>query len=63
MQLLCFDIIVSVIYVTSMAYLLRELQALTPEAQREQQTVPMLLAVTNLYVVLIWKTHALVAMF
>lgn len=63
MTLLSFDIIATLIYAASMAYLLRELRASTPEARHERQTMPMLLAVTVLYVVVIWKTHALAAMF
>lgn len=63
MKLLCFDIILSIIYVVSMAYLFHELRILNPEARREWQTGPMLLAVTVLYIVVIWKTHVLAAMF
>lgn len=63
MKLLCFDIILSIIYVVSMAYLFHELRILNPKARREWQTGPMLMAVTVLYVVVIWKTHALAAMF
>lgn len=63
MTLLSFDIIATLIYTASMAYLLHELRALKPEARHERQTVPMLLAVTVLYVTVILKTHALAAMF
>ena len=63
MTLLSFDIIATLIYAASTAYLLHELRALKPEARHERQTVPMLLAVTVLYVVVIWKTHFLAAMF
>lgn len=63
MNLLYLDIISTLIYTVSMACLLYELWVLNPEAQREWQTWPMLLAVTTLYVVVIWKTHALVALF
>ena len=63
MTMLPFDIIATLIYAASMAYLLHELRALKPEARHERQTVPMLLAVTVLYVVVIRKTHALAAMF
>lgn len=63
MTLLSFDIIATLIYATSMTYLLHELRALKPEVRHERQTVPMLLAVTVLYVVVIWKTHVLAAMF
>ena len=60
MTLLWFDIIATLIYAASMVCLLHEFRALTPEARHERQTVPMLLA---LYVVVIWKTHSLAAMF
>ena len=63
MKLLCFDIILSIIYVVSMAYLFHELRILNPKARREWQTGPMLLAVTVLYIVVIWKAHVLAAMF
>ena len=63
MKLLSFDIIATLIYTASMTYLLHELRALKPEARHERQTVPMLLAVTVLYVAVVWKTHALVALF
>ena len=63
MTLLSFDIIAGLTYAASMAYLLHELRALKPEARHERQTVPMLLAVTVLYVTVVWKTHALAAMF
>lgn len=63
MKILCFDIITTLIYAVSMVYLLRELLVSAPEARREQQTVPMLLAATLLYAVVVLKTHALVAMF
>ena len=60
MTLLWFD---TLIYAASMVCLLHEFRALTPEARHERQTVPMLLAFTALYVVVIWKTHSLAAMF
>ncbi len=63
MTMLSFDIIAGLTYTASMAYLLHELRALKPEARHERQTVPMLLAVTVLYVVVIWKTHVLAAIF
>ena len=63
MTLLWFDIIATLIYAASMICLLHEFWALTPEARHERQTVPMLLAVTALYAVVIWKTHSLAAMF
>ena len=63
MDLLWFDIVATLIYAASMVCLLHEFRALTPETRRERQTVPMLLAVTVLYVVVIWKTHSLAAMF
>ena len=63
MTMLWFDIIATLIYAASMVCLLHEFRASTPEARRERQTVPMLLAVTVLYVVVIWKTHFLAAMF
>ena len=63
MTLIWFDIIATLIYAASMVCLLHEFRALTPEARHERQTVPMLLAVTALYVVVIWKTHSLAAMF
>ena len=51
MNLLWFDIVATLIYAASMVCLLHEFRALTPEARHERQTVPMLLAVTVLYVV------------
>lgn len=63
MTMLLFDIIAGLTYAASMAYLLHELRALKPEVRHERQTVPMLLAVTVLYVVVIWKAHVLAAMF
>lgn len=63
MTLLWFDIVATLIYAAGMVCLLHEFRASTPEARHERQTVPMLLAVTALYVVVIWKTHSLAAMF
>ena len=63
MTLLWFDIIATLIYAASLVCLLHEFRASTPEARRERQTVPMLLAVTALHVVVIWKTHSLATMF
>ena len=63
MTLLWFDIIATLIYAASMVCLLHEIRPITPEARNDRQTVPMLLAFTALYVVVIWKTHSLAAMF
>ena len=63
MTMLSFDSIAGLTYAVSMAYLLHELRALKPEARHERQTVPMLLAITILYITVVWKTHTLAAMF
>ena len=63
MKLLYFDIFVSLVFLLAMAYLFREYWAASPEERYQRQTVPMMLAVTILYVCVIWKTHALAALF
>ena len=63
MKLLYFNIVVTVAYIVGMVLLVRELRIVSVEERRERQTIPMMMTVTLLYIVLICKTRALVAMF
>ena len=54
-----FALILTVVYVSGIVVLARELRASTREEQRELQSVPLIIAATVLYVVVIWKTHCL----
>ncbi|GEM_PF-4397369 len=63
MKLLYFDMIATLVYALSMGYFVHELRTVSPEERHERQTVPMLLTLTFVYVSVVWKTHALAAMF
>ena len=63
MKLLYFNIVVTVVYIVGMVLLVRELRIDSVEEPRERQTIPMMMAATLLYIVLICKTRALVSMF
>ena len=52
-----FAVIMTIVYASGIVVLARELRASTKEDQRELQTVPLIIAATILYVVVIWKTH------
>ena len=54
-----FAVILTVVYASSIVVLARELRASTREEQRELQSVPLIIAATILYVVVIWKTSRL----
>ena len=50
-------VILTAVYASGIAVWARELRANTQEEQRELQSVPLIIAATILYVVVIWKTH------
>ena len=50
-------VILTAVYVSGIVVLARELRASTREEQRELQSVPLIIAATILYVMVIWKTH------
>lgn len=50
-------VILTVVYASGIVVLARELRASTKEEQRELQSVPLIIAATILYTVVIWKTH------
>ena len=52
-----FNIMISFAYLTGIVVLARELRASTAEEQRENQTIPLIIAATIIYVVVIWKTN------
>ena len=52
-------VILTTVYLSGIVVLARELRASTKEEQRELQSVPLIIAATILYVVVIWKTHGL----
>ncbi len=49
--------ILTVVYLSGIVVLARELRASTKEEQRELQSVPLIISATILFVVVIWKTH------
>ena len=51
-----FALILTVVYVSGIVILARERRASTREEQRELQSIPLIIAATILYVVVIWKT-------
>ena len=63
MKLFCFDIIAPLVYALSMSYFVHEFRTVSPEERHERQTTLMLLTITFVYIVVVWKTHALAAMF
>ena len=63
MKLLYFDMIATLVYALSMGYFVYEFRTVSPEERHERQTVPMLLTLTFAYIAVVWKTHALAAMF
>ena len=52
-----FAVIMTIVYASGIVVLARELRASTAEEQRENQTIPLIIAATILYVVMIWKTN------
>ena len=52
-----FAVIMTIVYASGIVVLARELRASTTEEQRENQTIPLIIAATVLYVVVIWKTN------
>ena len=52
-----FAVILTVVYASGIVMLARELRASTWEEQRELHSVPLIIAATILYVVVIWKTN------
>ena len=52
-----FAVIMTIVYASGIVVLARELRASTAEEQRENQTIPLIIAATILYVVVIWKTN------
>ena len=62
MAYLFFTIGVTIAYVAGMVVLVRELRTSTKEARRENQSVPLLLASTVAYGVIIGKTYQLARM-
>ena len=52
-----FAVILTIVYASGIIVLARELRASTAEEQRENQTIPLIIAATILYVVVIWKTN------
>ena len=52
-----FAVILTVVYASGIVMLVRELRASTAEEQSEKQTIPLIIAATILYVVVMWKTN------
>ena len=52
-----FAVILTVVYASAIVVRARELRASTREEQRELQSVPLIIAATILYVVVMWKTN------
>ena len=52
-----FAVILTAVYASGIVVLDRELRASTKEEQRDLQSVPLIIAATILYVVVIWKTN------
>lgn len=57
MTYVVFNIMMTLLYLSGIVMLARELRASTKEEQRELQSVPLIIAATILYVVMIWKTN------
>ena len=57
-----FNAMVTIAYVAGLMVLVRELRTSTKEARRENQSVPLLLASTVAYGVIIGKTYQLARM-
>lgn len=52
-----FVMILTIVYASGIVMLARELRASTKEEQRELQSVPLIIAATILYTVVVWKTN------
>ena len=52
-----FAVIMTIVYASGIVVLARELRVSTTEEQRENQTIPLIIAATILYVVVILKTN------
>ena len=50
-------VILTTVYLSGIVVLARELRASTREEQQELQSVPLIIAATILYVVVMWKTN------
>lgn len=59
MSYIIFNVAVSIAYLAGMMVLARELRASTKAERRENQSVPLLISATVLYVVVISKTYQL----
>ena len=59
MSYIIFNVTVSIAYLAGMMVLARELRASTKAERRENQSVPLLISATVLYVVVISKTYQL----
>ena len=57
-----FVVILTIVYATGIVVLACELRASTREEQRELQSVPLIIAATILYVMVVWKTYQLTQM-
>ena len=57
MRFYAFTAILTIVYASGIVVLARELRVSTTEEQRENQTIPLIIAATILYVVVIWKTN------
>ena len=63
MDLMVFDVLLTVVYLVTMVALGREMRVLSAKERKQQQTVPLILAVTVAYVTVLWKTNVLVNTF
>ena len=59
---LCFNMASTLAYAAGMALLIRELRTSSPEARRENQTVPLMIVSTITYAVVVAKTYQLMQM-
>lgn len=62
MTYVVFNIMMTFLYLSGIVMLARELRASTRAEQRELQSVPLIIAATILYVVVIGKTYQLAQM-
>ena len=62
MAYMMFNAIVTIAYVTGLAVLVHEMRTSTKEARRENQSIPLLLASTVAYAVVLGKTYQLALM-
>jgi len=62
MTYVVFNIMMTLLYLSGIVVLARELRASTTEDRRNLQSVPLIIAATILYVVVIGKTYQLAQM-